>query len=142
MYISEKFPGPTVADITPDKVFSGKAVPDLDMDLLKDYYIKDISNKGVFIHTPEDIYKYKFGVHFDDRSEVWYNQSHFFKKLREISNKLGYKIGTHVDNKPKSVRYTPYGMGSYKLNNWTSSKDILNKYSDVRVVGIKFTIEF
>lgn len=97
MYISEKFPGPTVADITPDKVFSGKSVPDLDMDLLKDYYIKDINNKGVFIHTPEDIYEYKFGVSFDDRMEMWYNQSHFFKKLREISNKLGYKIGTHVD---------------------------------------------
>jgi len=99
MYISEKFPGPTVADITPDKVFSGKAVPDIDMDLLKDYYIKDISNKGVFIHTPEDYShrQYKFSVHFDDTKEVWYNQSHLFKRLREISNKLGYKIGTHVD---------------------------------------------
>lgn len=99
MYISEKFPGPTVADITPDRLMSGKQVPDVSLDLIKDYYIKDISNKGVFVHTPEDYShkQYKFKSTFNDSTEVWYNQSYLFKRLRETSNKLGYKIGTHVD---------------------------------------------
>jgi len=99
MYISEKFPGPIITEITPDNVFSGKQVPDISLDLLKDYYIKDIKNKGVFVHTPKDysFSQYKFKLTFDDSNEVWYNQLPIFKRLRETSNQLGYKIGTHVD---------------------------------------------
>lgn len=98
MFVSEKFPGPTVAEITSDALMSGIKVPDTSLYLLKDYYIKDISNKGVFVHTPEDLRskQYKFKSTFDSSSEVWYNQSYIFKRLKAISNKLGYKVGTYV----------------------------------------------
>jgi hypothetical protein len=99
MYISEKFPNPTITEITEDVMFSGKEVPNIDV--IKDYYIKevDINNKGVFVHTPEgySFSQFKFKSKFDDSSEMWYNQSESFKRLREMSNKIGYKIGTYVD---------------------------------------------
>jgi hypothetical protein len=99
MYISEVFPNPTINEITKDLMFSGKEVSNIDV--IKDYYIKevDINNKGVFVHTPESysFSQYKFKSEFNDKSEMWYNQSESFKKLREISKKIGYKIGTYVD---------------------------------------------
>lgn len=120
MYISEKFPGPTVADITPDILMSGKKVPDTSVNLLKDYYIKDISNKGVFVHTPHDYShsQYKFKDKFNDATEVWYNQSYIFTRLKDISNQLGYKVGTYVDTNnggsgfiEKIVKFAFYDIG-------------------------------
>jgi hypothetical protein len=120
MFISENFPGPTVADITPDVLMSGLRVPDNSLYLLKDYYIKDISNKGVFL-SEEGSYKkkYKFKSSFDISSEVWYNQSHIFKRLKDISNQLGYKVGTYVyaENGASGViteiiKFTFYDVGN------------------------------
>lgn len=98
MYISEKFPSPTVAEITPDKLFGGKSVPDLDDEVLKGYFIKSISDKGVFIReTTRWGYDYRFRDSIYGGSQVWYDQSYHFDKLKKMSDSLGYKIGKQVD---------------------------------------------
>lgn len=48
----------------------------------------------------------------------------------------------NFDSEPKSIKYCPYGMGYYDINEWTSAEDILNNYKNQRVVGIRFNIEF
>lgn len=98
MYISEQFPKPTVAEITPDKIFSGKQVPDLDDEVLKGYVIKDVSRKGVFVEEEARWGSdYSFQPTFSSYNQVWFDQSYQFNKLKKMSDAMGYKIGKQVN---------------------------------------------
>lgn len=98
MYIAEKFPKPTAAEITPDKLFYGKSVPELELEVLNTIIVKNLYDKGVFIReTTRWGNEYKFRDNIYGSNTVWFDQSYHFDKLKKISNALGYKVGKQVD---------------------------------------------
>lgn len=93
----------------------------------------------------------------DTTSKAWWDVSFIFDPgsghtkttISDIVEEYGNNLDQFADHlnlsfnaTPKSIQYTPYGINDYMLNDWMSSRDILNKYKDNYVVGIKFRIQF